>query len=577
MNYLFVFTIGPVSTLINNSRKINDMYAGSKLLSGLMEQIINHLKDSYHEDGEAEVLFPNFNKEACKEKSDNSAEDKKQKKSDIPNRLIARIAVASEEKIEKIGKSLEQYAKNQFMKDCIKTLSNQEIDEKGIELAKQQLERFLEVYWIAEPVDDFNDEKEYKAAYQNVFRKLQAIKGIRPFQQINEQWNRKCMLFPEYNAIFVRKKEDGSYPANVNKSNIYENDILDNYLKPGEAVSAIALVKRLYKDAQDINSLRYMLLENELNLLEIEEQENDELKNKKDDLANAVYDIDHDNLDKNKYDDDDIKDRYIKKVAEDFYNNIKAKGGTLSSYYALIKLDGDSMGEKFLECDLKGQRELSGRISCFAQAVPRIWKEHKGISVYAGGEDVLGFVPLTQLFLCLNDLYTAFQDHVNGYTFSAGIVVAHLMQPLKEVAADAEKMEHLAKQAEGKNSCVFSINKRSGDTVVTDPISFNPKSIESPKISLEKLKDLINDLEEGNYSKSLLYHISDLFQQFLKEKEAPEEVVAEVLIRQCAKLSGIPDLNAIVKDLMVFYCKEHLQNFLSILDVAVFLAREEAN
>lgn len=44
MRYLLLFTIGPVQPLIVNSRKVSDMFAGSRLLSSLMQDALQILE-----------------------------------------------------------------------------------------------------------------------------------------------------------------------------------------------------------------------------------------------------------------------------------------------------------------------------------------------------------------------------------------------------------------------------------------------------------------------------------------------------------------------------------------------------
>lgn len=558
MKYLLIFTIGPVQSLINCSRKTNDMYAGSKLLSGLMREAVSFLNKKPG----INILFPVEVKRTETNCPDNTLAGKQipTPDSDMPNRLIAEIDTADSAYPADIGQRLESHVRQLFMDKCRNLLQDAGIEQKGLILAQRQLKDYPEVYWL---VDSYGN-RPYKEVYRSLFCKLQEIKGIRPFEQTAEPWSRKCILFPEYNAIFIKKREGNKYPANINKKCIYDitdNSTLRYLVKPGEALSAIALVKRVYPNPEDICSLRQMLLRSRVDKLPVQGAGRGDM------LANAVYDIENQNPpDYDEYNED------MRKAAEILCGKIHQKGISLSSYYAMVKLDGDSMGDEFLKRDTpEKQRELSLCISKFASLIPDILKEYMGIPVYAGGEDFLGFLPLDNLFPCLEKLHYAFREKVK-LTFSAGVVIAHLMQPLKEVAAAAEEMEHLAKQAKGKNACVTGIVKRSGDLVITPPLCFDD---EAERVSLKNWSQLVVDLNQSGCSKSLLYHIGDLFRNFSEEKNAPAFNLAQILVHEAVAAAGAPETERLTERMMTFYKNENgLEGFLNILNASTFFARE---
>lgn len=556
MKYLFMFTIGPVKSFIEGSRKARDMLAGSKLLSGLMQQAIDWLKAK---DG-IDILFPLTPGPVSSP--------------NIPNRLVAECDGIPDEQLLQIAECLSAFIRQEFLTTCLEILqSNAQIAEPGLRMAKEQLQDFLEIYWLFEPFEDIA----YAEAYHSLFTTMQDVKGIRRFDQTHEPFGRKCTLFPEYNAIFAKKKQTSdntmAFPHHVNASctfDITENPRLRFAVKDNEALSAIGLVKRMYqKNNAQIYSTRQMLLRSRVSSNVFHAQgipeTNGELM---DSIANVTYDLyNHNTWENGEYPDEAVA------LARKLYKAITAEQIRLCSYYALIKFDGDDMGDAFRNLKTSAmQQELSRRISRFADKAPDILTSHGGLPVFAGGEDFLGFLPLDSLFDCLKVLYLEFREIV-GLTFSAGISVAHLMQPLKEVMAQAERMEQAAKNA-GKNAFSVGIIKRSGENVNMPGYHFTAASGE-PVFS--DVAALIKLLKDSGSSKALFFQIARLMEALLQENIQPEAELLKPLLKKCISAAQIDehsiDRSVLLQKLLMFY---HAQptGFLETLNGIVFLSRE---
>ncbi|WP_050639685.1 MULTISPECIES: type III-B CRISPR-associated protein Cas10/Cmr2 [Clostridia] len=563
MRHLLLFTIGPVQPLIVNSRKVSDMFAGSRLLSSLMQDALQILEHQQ----EVRILFPFI------EKGEGNCPN-------IPNKLIAELNLTEGKSPEEIATFLELYIKKQFFTVCMGYLNDVGIMETEEGSAARQLRDFLEVFWIAEEYES----QPYSEVYQKLFRKMNLVKSIRTFSQNQEPWNRKCALFPQYNAIYAKCGKSAGvrqYPANINPTDVYdisEVPKLTYAVKPKEALSAIAMVKRSYGRILGMYSLRQMLLRHQIGKIKNGKQILVDLENRAggktvsstgDQIANAVYDYGHGNPpDYEEYD----KDAW--EYAVQLYHTIQEEDISLSDYYAMLKFDGDNMGEIFLnKHTVKEQQELSRSISDFASEIPNVLKEFNGLLVYAGGEDFLGFLPLDTLLACLDKLQKLFQERVK-LTFSAGIVIAHLMQPLKMVALAAEEMEMKAKQAEGKDAFVLGILKRSGERVVSPPYKFDDYSgCAYPKMT--DLRRLLETICKNECPRALLNNIITLFRCFLKEDVRPEKARAEILLRESVSVSKAQDADELADCLVLFYEREEsLDAFLDTLNAVLFLARE---
>jgi CRISPR-associated protein Cmr2 len=157
-------------------------------------------------------------------------------------------------------------------------------------------------------------------------------------------------------------------------------------------------------------------------------------------------------------------------------------------YLTVLMADGDRMGQALAH--LKSPAEhcaFSKGLAEFAKKAKRLVEEHQGACVYAGGDDVLAFLPVDQALPCAralrdsfaNDLATALPDRPTlpvRLTLSVGIALAHCMEPLedlREYGAQAEKVAKAASNPDGldadsearhaeRNGLAVMIHPRSG-------------------------------------------------------------------------------------------------------------------
>ena len=99
-------------------------------------------------------------------------------------------------------------------------------------------------------------------------------------------------------------------------------------------------------------------------------------------------------------------------------------------YYALLQFDIDDMGKKLSSLDEDGQKILSKQLGEFAKKAKGI-VDKSGQTIYAGGDDFLGFLNLNYLFRVIYEIKEAFQ--IDDMTFSTSIIIAHYKSPLHKV------------------------------------------------------------------------------------------------------------------------------------------------
>lgn len=137
--------------------------------------------------------------------------------------------------------------------------------------------------------------------------------------------------------------------------------------------------------------------------------------------------------------------------------------GEPSAYVACLVADGDRMG-KALDAlaDPEAHRTFSKKLAGFATVVRCIVEqEHRGSLVYAGGDDVLAFLPVVDAVPCADRLQQLFAAVMGGVaTLSVGIGIGHVMEGMAALLELGRAAERLAKTQ--RNALAVILDKRSG-------------------------------------------------------------------------------------------------------------------
>ncbi|WP_106768733.1 type III-B CRISPR-associated protein Cas10/Cmr2 [Paenibacillus faecalis] len=554
---LFLFTIGPVKSFIDHSRKTRDLYAGSYLLSFLITEAIEKISRDVKD---IEIIFPARNRHT-----------------NIPNRLVAIVKGYEKRDQEQLGQALAQHVRQQFMNICMRVFRKTGVSPN--QWAVHQIERFLEIYWVFQEFD------QYEQSYTQILKGMSSIKRLRIFTQTNEPYGRKCDIYPEYNAVVIKKKLDGKLPSYIvpeHVVDISQNPVCKYAIKPGEGLSAISFVKRmLYVLNEDlegladyqlhVTSVAYMLLKNRLGT-----EYETKLARLKDEASEAIFDLQNGQaLSIDEYSQESID------VARELHNEIKNRH-RISPYYALVKFDGDGIGSLYKKYpDIDKHKQLSMDISRFASNVRTIITEYGGISIYAGGEDFLGFLPLDTLFPALIKLHREFPrqvraplGHSKTLTFSAGVVIAHLMEPLRTILARTGELESFAKELEDKDAFAIELRKRSGDKITIR----SKFGLEGER--LQVLHHAIIALKNKQYAKAFIQNLVRTLTRLDEMQDERLPLIVRVLIQQAFQRSN-PTMTHDERD-------KHIENFfklyqlfgadipqfIAVLQLAVFLSRE---
>jgi len=245
---------------------------------------------------------------------------------------------------------------------------------------------------------------------------------------------------------------------------------------------------------------------------------------------------------------------------------------------------------------------LSEKLREFAEYSKNYLDNRKGKTVYAGGDDFLGFINLKYLFKVIEILRKEFDEKVNKplqkafplnkeLTFSAGIVIAHYKDPLSLVLDWVNKLEEEAKDLDGKNAFGIAVLKRSGEirkaVYKWDKLEYIQEIYKSVVEREEFNSSFITKLEESFKKIFINFYLYDdkNLERIKEEIELEEEqnfilVESKRVLRRSSNISDKKErkkaMNSIGTHLnqIIDYKNYDLQNFFGILNIIKFLEKE---
>ncbi len=155
----------------------------------------------------------------------------------------------------------------------------------------------------------------------------------------------------------------------------------------------------------------------------------------------------------------------------DIIQDKKRRQGKAPTYYAILMVDGDHMGDILRAVPgPKHQLQVSRALSNFAKELvcPIVENQNDGALIYSGGDDVLALLPTPAALKCAVGVKDAFvsnwQSYLHGLpaTVSAGLAVVHYKEDLRSALNAARRAEKQAK-ASGRNALVITVCRRSGE------------------------------------------------------------------------------------------------------------------
>lgn len=170
----------------------------------------------------------------------------------------------------------------------------------------------------------------------------------------------------------------------------------------------------------------------------------------------------------------------------------------ISDYLAIVQADGDGMTKLFdkIGKDTEKVKEFSKCCIDYTNASADLIKKYGGVTIYAGGDDLLFLAPIESkngnkniLDLCEEIRETFKESKIEGASISFGIAINYRKFPLYESFNQAREMLYRAKKLgdneNSKNSIAINLTKASGLSVF---LNFGNETE-----TLSKFKNLIRD------------------------------------------------------------------------------------
>lgn len=477
--YVVILSVGPVQTFIASARRSRDLWSGSWLLSELAKACAKSLYAD-----RAMLIFPTV-QNPDKDLEDNSDFS-------VGNKIQVVIKADNQSVVAEIVNKAKQAVQDRFQREAMKSL--EELSKlKNIAIRDDiwsvQIPDYVEVQaaWAKFSDHDYSD------AVNRAGGLLAARKATRDFKASPAKSARDATyMLPKSSLDGARETV---LPKDFNRKSTMARKLS---LSDGEQLDSAGIIKRLGGEVDQFTPYTRIAAHQWLESLSKDEVEK---------LCDAYEPLVQLGLAtrvsgnqgcyaKFPYDGESLYSSRVEAALQkyrqdpeafDAYQNLQKnlrplwRNGEPCRYSALLLADGDRMGELLDKATtVEAHQTITLALSSFASSVEDIMREFKGHRIYAGGDDVLGFVPLDQAYDCAKALAEQFEKALSGVakelgaenppTLSVGLAITHIMTPLghiRTLAARAEKIakgDHINDLNQQRNALGITLAVRSGST-----------------------------------------------------------------------------------------------------------------
>lgn len=215
--------------------------------------------------------------------------------------------------------------------------------------------------------------------------------------------------------------------------------------------------------------------------------------------------------------------------------------GEPDPYLAVVVADGDRVGKALERLSDAGQhRRFSQSLDQFARGVREIVQQHQGALVFAGGDDVLAFVPVDRVLSCARALYDRFDESLREAcgrdsvpTLSVGVAIGHLLEPLEDLVQWARQAEQVAKDGrdgydQERNALAIRLQPRGGAPILLRH-SWRPKDDPtSPDARLAGWVDLLRNNQLPDKAAYDVRRLADVYRDWEDPAAATDALVSDV-------------------------------------------------
>lgn len=549
MTHYLHFTFGPVQSFVAQARRTRDLYAGSMLLSHLAMSAMRGIPNP-----QKAVVLPAFEELANIESNSKHAS--------APNRFTAKFA-SQEEAVEAASKAQADFlAAWRKIADTVWKNYLEGHSSLGCGTAdiwERQVENFWQISWVITEGDEPNalDRRKNWQTYWPpeepgdhcvLMGQWQELSGFIRSKQRSEQdefWKavqetvqsrvsdleledgeRLCAIafikrfFPLVAEEAIgRKLEPHGWPSTVTMAALpwfrkiaatpASYQAASDYLslvryQPGALVTDIRRIKLLREFPAQLRDF-VRLSGNFLNRTALANEDDTSLKNGTDRpaLLSALASLE------------------------------KAVQDRAGSFYAVLLMDGDLMGALIREY---GPQKVTSGLSWFARRIPSGIYAHDGLTIYAGGDDLLALLPLDRALeaaIAARRLYSESFEQDEKATLSGAIIFAHYRCAFSQVLSSAhELLDDVAKDRTGRDSLAIRVLKPGGVTCEwSAPFAYLTKT--EPQL-FAPLVGEFGEEKGKTLTSSLLYNLRERFNEFASG--GPEQSDRSAFRSQLVKL-----------------------------------------
>jgi CRISPR-associated protein Cmr2 len=530
MSHLIAIAVGPVQEFIAAARRTRDLWFGSYLLSEISRAVARAVEAKPHE---GKLIFP----------ASSAAEN-------VANVILAELRTGEPKEVAAQAKQAAEECWKTFAQDARNRAGNAIVDT----IWNEQLKDVIEFYaaWVLATSD-------YKTDRQKLMRLLAGRKNCRDFPPHKFD-------FPphKFNDVGIPKSSlDGQRPSVLKQPEhrSQRDELRAGWpkvlrLAKGEELDVVGVTKRVGKKPREshpsYSSVARLAAETWLQgkrnhpkftefrtacgevpgLNRVAEQ------------AFNYFPFEGTVVFKDRHPDlvDELGPESEPKL-EAVARLLKELGGEPHPYLAVLVADGDKMGAAISDLpDAEANRVFSHALAAFADEARKIVNDHNGVLVYAGGDDVLAFLPvdmclcsaraLREKFIELLDkaLDTIFKrepaKRPKTPTLSVGIAIGHFMENLEDLLDYGRAAEKAAKKPD-RDGLAVHLHKRGGA-----PIGVRARWSDNPDHRLERFANLMN---EGIIPTKLPYELRAMANLYEPWTENADAAIQQDLYRLIAK------------------------------------------
>ena len=523
MSHLLAISVGPVQEFIAAARRTRDLWFGSFLLSEISKAVAK----SVNENG-GNLVFPApSNSKDLNARSDLS----------VANIILAEVESGDLKQIAAHARQAARDRWEQFACDAKKQV------EKVIrnDIWNDQVGDVIEFYaaWVSVQGD-------YKQARSRLMRLLAGRKNFRDFiPAVGRVGIPKSSLDGLRESVLTNQKEK-SWNQGIHRK---------LRVRTGEQLDVVAVVKRVGEGSKPYPSVSRIAADpwvrgNHHN------QEFSDFKDSVESLNQQNGEVVH-RLNTNEYpqfQDFPFEGTAVyprrhhewleeSEMSEDEIRDLQAILKTLpeaNPYLAVLVADGDRIGAIISElADAESNREFSKTLSGFSAEAKEIASDHNGVLIYAGGDDVLAFLPADKCLDCARKLHDKFGELLGNYktadgktpTFSTGIAIGHFLENLEDLLEMGRAAEKHAKTPrpddegqEDRDGLAVHLHKRGGA-----PIEIRSPWDTCPDVRIQNYAELmIAHAIPGGFAYEL-HQLIDLYASWQAADDAPKSKQLDAL------------------------------------------------